>query len=251
MIEPVTTGAALVGAGTWFANKLLGPSADALGSQFKAYASDRLNKIFSKAQTKLQSDKICELPPGFVMQFIQKASFSEDDEFLTEAWANLLANSAKKFDNRQSAFVEILSQLSARDARVLSGLVPEQTVYDPADSMPVSLRINIKLKLASDLKHTSNSQAEAEDEIARLLQLDLGWPGRITAARVHYKADDETLPMEGGRPDQFATYDNLKRLGLIDWFDIDISIKPYETGLEGVLVSMLGIGFLQTCRKIN
>ncbi len=167
---------------------------------------------------------------------------------MTEAWANLLANASRKFDSRHSSFTEILSQLSAHDAAVLSKLVSEDLYYDPNQSMPVNLRLEIKLKLANEIRSTSQSEQEAQDEFARLINLDLGWPGRVTAARVHYKKGEETLPLSGGMPDQFASFDNLVRLGLVSRFDVDISMKPYETGLEGVIVTMLGIGFIQTCR---
>jgi Abortive infection alpha len=253
MVEPVTTGALIVGgavgAGAWLADKLFGPSADALGKELQTYGSKRLNAIFSRTQAKLLPEEVTPVPPGFALQFMQKASFSEDDDALTEAWANLLANASRKFNSRHSAYVDILSQLSAFDAIMLSQLVPEGLYYHSTMSMPVNLRLEIKLKLASELKSTSDSAEEAGEEFARLMKADLGWPGRITAARVHYKGPEKTLPITGGLPDQFASFDNLVRLGLVSRFDLDISMKPYETGLEGVLVTMLGIGFIQTCRK--
>lgn len=250
MVEPVSgAGIVLFGAGAWLAGRLFGPSADALGKELQIYGSNRLKKIFDRAQTKLLPHEVTPLPPGFALQFMQRASFSEDDDALTEAWANLLANASRKFDSRFTSFVEILSQLSAFDALVLSKLVPEDIYYDASQSMPVNLRMELKLKLANEIRSTSDSKEAAEEEFARLMQVDLGWPGRVTAARVHYKNSDGTFPMSGGVPDQFASFDNLVRLGLLGRFDIDISIKPYETGVEGVIVTMLGIGFTQTCRK--
>jgi hypothetical protein len=250
LVEPVSgTGVVLFGAGAWLANKLFGPSADALGKELQTYGSNRLTKIFNRAQSKLSPDEVRPLPPGFALQLMQRASFSEEDEGLTEAWANLLANASRKFDSRFSSFVEILSQLSAFDAMVLSKLVPEETFYHPSTSMPVNLRLEIKLKLASDLKSISDTKEDAENEFARLMKVDLGWPGRVTAARVHYRDGQDIRPISGGVSDQFASFDNLVRLGLVSRFDLDISMKPYETGLEGVLVTMLGIGFIQTCRN--
>ncbi len=239
----------LFGGGAWLAGKLFGPSADALGKELQTYGSNRLKTIFNRTQSKLSPEEVVPLPPGFALQFMQKASFSEDDEALTEAWANLLANASRKFDSRYSSFVEILSQLSAFDAAALSKLVPEDTHYHANLSMPVNLRLEIKLKLANEIRATSDSKIAAEKEFERLMQFDLGWPGRVIAARVHYKDDERTLPISGGTPDQFASFDNLVRLGLLARFDLDISMKPYETGLEGVIVTMLGIGFTQTCRK--
>ena len=94
MVEPVST-SLLIGAGAgWFANKVFGPSADALGQELKAYSSSRLGKIFKRAAERSKPEQVEALPPGFVVTFFQKASFSEDDESLTEMWANLLAQAA-------------------------------------------------------------------------------------------------------------------------------------------------------------
>jgi hypothetical protein len=246
-MEPIST-AVLAGGSAWLADKLLGPSADALGRELQLYGTSRLKKIFGQAETKIDLNDVAPLPPGFMLQFIQKASYSEDDDALTDAWSSLLANSAIRFNARHSAYVDILSQLNAFDAKQLSALVSEDSAHNPSDSKPVNLKLETKMRLAESLKTTSQTKSEAEDEFARLMKLDLGWPGRITSVRIHFKDGTESRPMSGGVPDQFASFDNLSRLGLIERFDIDVSMKPYETGLEGVLVTMLGIGFVQACR---
>ncbi len=163
-------------------------------------------------------------------------------------WANLLAQAATSFTNRHAAYVEILSELTAFDAMVIADLVPEDTPYFPQISMPVNLKVELRLKLAKEMKNISDTQEEAQAEFERLLNFRFDWPGRTTAARIHYKDGDITRPISGGIPDQFASFDNLCRLGLLERFDLDNSMTPYETALEGVLVTMLGIGFVQTCR---
>jgi hypothetical protein len=246
MIEPISTGLA-VGAG-WFANKLFGPSADALGEALKSYGTSRLQKIFNRAAEKADPTEVEALPPGFVVTFFQKASFSEDDDSLTEMWANLLAQAATNFTNRHAAYVEILSELTAFDAMTIAELVPEDTPYFPQISAPVNLKVELRLKLAQEMKNISDTQEEAQAEFERLMNFKFDWPGRITAARIHYRDGDITRPITGGIPDQFASFDNLSRLGLVEKFDLNNSMKPYETAIEGVLVTMLGIGFVQTCR---
>ncbi len=246
MVEPFSTGLAL-GAG-WFANKLFGPSADALGDALKNYGSSRLGKIFNRAAGKTNPEQVQALPPGFVMTFFQKASFSEDDDSLTEMWANLLAQAATDFTNRHAAYVEILSELTAFDAMTIAGLVPEDTPYFPQMLAPVNLKVELRLKVAKEMRNISDTQEEAQTEFQRLMGLKFDWPGRITAARIHYRDGDATRPITGGVPDQFASFDNLSRLGLLEKFDLNNSMTPYETAIEGVLITMLGIGFIQTCR---
>lgn len=247
MVEPLTSGALVLGAG-WFANKLLGPSADALGESLKSFGSSRIKKIVKLASAKVVPEKVTSLPPGFAINFFQKASFSDDDDFLTELWANLLAASSTNFSNRHAAYVEILSQLTTFDALTVGDLVPAETAYHPQLSMPVNCKIELKLKLANEVQHLSQTKGDAQAEFDRLLKLTFDWPGRITSARIHYQDGATTRPLSGGAPDQFASFDNLTRLGLIEKFEVDISAAPYETALEGVLVTMLGVGFVQTCR---
>lgn len=248
-MEPVSTGL-VVG---WFANKLLGPTADALGEQLKAYGSARLKKIFDRAAGKAKPEEVEALSPGFLITFVQKASFSEDDESLTEMWANLLAQAATGFSNRHAAYVEILSELTAFDAMTLASLVPEETPFFPEMSAPVNLKLELRRNLAAEIRNISDTQDEAQAEFNRLMHLKLSWPGRITSARLHFKDENDpkvTRPLSGGVPDQFAAFDNLCRLGLLEKFDLNNSMKPYETSIEGVLVTMLGVGFTQTCRGI-
>ena len=249
-MEPVSTGAALVAATAWFANKVLGPSAESLGKELDTYTTNRLARIFARTREKLDNNTVQALPPGFAVQYLQKASLSEDSEILTESWANLLASAATSFQSRHLAYIEILSQMSAFDAQMLEDFVAPDTLFTPQISKPVNLKIELRYRLAKEIKAISDTNEEARDELERLLALDLSWPGRITAGRVHYRdADKEKdCSVSGGVPDQFAAIDNLYRLGLVEHFDVDISMSPYATAVEGVLVTVLGIGFVQTCR---
>ena len=251
MVEPVST-SLLIGAGAgWFANKVFGPSADALGQELKAYSSSRLGKIFKRAAERSKPEQVEALPPGFVVTFFQKASFSEDDESLTEMWANLLAQAATEFTNRHAAYVTILSELTAFDAMILADLVPDDTPFFPQMSAPVNLKVELRRNLAREIKNISDTREGAQAEFDRLMNFNFEWPARITAARLHYQIDGDrknTSPLTGGRSDQFASFDNLCRLGLIERFDLNNSMTPYETAVEGILVTMLGIGFVQTCR---
>jgi hypothetical protein len=238
------------GAGTWLADKLLGPSANALGEQIRAFAGDRLSKIFNRTESRIKPDAVHALPPGFLVQFVQKASFSEDDDTLTDMWANLLASAATKYVRRHAAYVEILSQLTGFDAEVLSRLVPTDTPYFPQLSAPVNLRIELLSKIARSIKNISKTQQEAHEELNRLFRTRLDWPGEITSGRVYFEGEGGNHPLTGGNPDQFASYDNLVRLGLIQRFDVSNSLSQYDVAVEGVLVTMLGIGFTQTCRGL-
>jgi hypothetical protein len=251
MIDPmVTPDVALIGAGTWFANKIFGPSADLLGQSIRDYGTDRIRKIFGRAAEKVIENKISPLPPGYMMTFMEKASFSEDEENITEMWASLLANSAQGYTSRMTAYVDILSQMTSHDAEVISDLVPKEFSFSPAGSRAV----NLKIEMINNLLRIISVELNAEDECRRvlveLLNMDFAWPAKIMSARLIWAQSGEVFPMSGGNPDSFASRDNLCRLGLLERFDLTTSLAPFSTAVEGFIVTALGVGFIQTCRNV-
>lgn len=70
----ISAGAALVGSGAWFAAKLFGPSAEALGDQLKAYFTRRIESIFAAAG-RLAADRgleIAPVPAGLLARMIAR-----------------------------------------------------------------------------------------------------------------------------------------------------------------------------------
>jgi hypothetical protein len=248
--EIVTAASILVSGGTggWLADKLLGPSFNALGEQFRAFAGKRLSSIFSAADKLTDQEKLEALPPGFALEFLQKASFSEDDEGLTRLWAGLLIEASKEFDSRHVSFVSILSQLTSTDAEVLNGLVSHEFYPVNLITIPVTLNLDTRTKIASEIKNVCDSDTEAEAEISRLIDLDLGWPGKVTSIRIYYKDGDKQHVLSGGLLDKKSSFENLLRLGLLEKFEVSNSLTPYAVGVEGYLVTVLGLMFIQTCR---
>jgi hypothetical protein len=119
MVEPISTGAALVGTAAWFANKLIGPSADRLGEAIRDYVNQRINSVFSRSEeiARLENVELKPVPPGFAMKVAQDISFSEDD--MTEQWAFLLVNASNKFSSRFALLSDILSQIGPDEAKQL------------------------------------------------------------------------------------------------------------------------------------
>lgn len=122
MGELVTAATVLVGsgAGGWLVDKLLGPSFDALGEHFRAYAGDRLGKVFGRAESKVDKERLSPLPAAFALEFTRKASSSEEDETITEMWASLLAAASVEYHSRHMLYVDILSQLSPAEAKLVA-----------------------------------------------------------------------------------------------------------------------------------
>lgn len=120
-MEPIiTSGAMLVGAGAWFADKIFSPSAILLGDSLKLYVTERVRKIFLRAEEIAdETESFQELPPAFMLKFLQDSSISDDDEIITDMWANLLLNSSKDIKSRNSFYISIISRIGAPEAHAL------------------------------------------------------------------------------------------------------------------------------------
>jgi hypothetical protein len=123
----ITTGAALVASGSWFADRIFGPSVDALGQNLKAHLQSRLPSIFGRAEEIAKSENLTLEPvkPGLLSRMIVDASFSEDSLEITEWWANLFvqAASVQTEANVHAVFSDIMAVVGPREAALLRNFV--------------------------------------------------------------------------------------------------------------------------------
>ncbi len=105
------------------AAKLLGPAADECGlylqDRLRVWRRGNVQKVLELAHEKLEgsSEEAKPVEPKLWFQVLEKASL-EDDEYLRDKWASLLASAATGRKVLPS-FVSILSQLSPDEARLL------------------------------------------------------------------------------------------------------------------------------------
>jgi hypothetical protein len=252
--ELVTAATVLAGsgAGTWLADKLLGPTAEGFGEQLRIYLGGRWNKVFSRASEKANPEDVHALPPGFTYQIVQKASFSEDDETLTEMWANLLLDAAKDYRGRHSLFVDILSQLGPSDVRVLGSIVPPDYDFAPGYIAPLNLRDSIRVQVESSTRGYASSGDAAVSEINRILLTQFGWPGALTFASMPWRNPDSctTSWAVGGSSIQIE-HEVLIRQQLIERFSIAFKHVMPAPSVEGILATSLGLEFVAVCRGSN
>ena len=123
VVDPVTTGAALVGGG-WVAKKLLGPTLDAIGGDLQElYAAGR-DRIISRAADKvddLNDRKHANL--RVARDVLWNGAFSES-EVCVEYYAGLLAasRSADGVDDEAAPFVDAVKSLASRQLKLHYGL---------------------------------------------------------------------------------------------------------------------------------
>ena len=249
------------GAAGWLVDKLLGPSGDALGEQLKVYASDRWYKIFGRVEELAGDQKTNPLPPGFAYLALQKASFSEDDDLITDLWANLLLNASMKFSQRYVLYVDILEKFTADDAKILDGLIPAGLEPQTLQSVQSQLE-NIRrrclwtaeaINLESGLSHfDSNASRQFNDLIEKL---DFGWPTRIIGSSVPHspivsEGSRSATESAAGLANSVWPYDALIRQRMLRTFELDF-ICGYTIEIEGVMATSLGVEFIQNCRGIK
>ena len=136
MVEPVTTAAAVtLGAGAWFASKVLGPSAEALGDSLRAYLEARIPVIFARAE-EITRNKCLEpnaIKPGLFAKMVMSASMSEDVDEITEWWANLFVDASMTGSNQHAVFSDIMAQIGPAEAALFDELLrPFTYLFDEA-----------------------------------------------------------------------------------------------------------------------
>jgi Abortive infection alpha len=258
VVDPIVTPLVIAGAGTWFANKLLGPSADGLGDQLKMFASNRLEKIFKRTEELSGNAPLNPLQPGFAYLAISKASFSEDAGNITDMWANLLLAASKEQSSTYVNFAEILAQIGSQEAEILNSMVPTGHDFGSPVRVVVNLKssiremLNFKYRAVCPQEATSSEslQAEAREKLSALLNEDLGWPGGITTADYPYSniTNEQAGKITGGRQGVTISHDILIRQRLLEPFAFDLNQSFSSPYVEGVLVSVLGVEFVLTCR---
>jgi Abortive infection alpha len=259
MIEPVSTGAAIVGIG-WAGKKILGPSLDELGQQLKIYAGRRIEKIFEKTDQLAAAPALLnQVPPAFALKFFQSASLSEDEEIITDLWANLLINSSKEFNHRYVLYLDILEKLSAEDALILNEIIPpgidtaqQRSVQWQLNSMRQSLCWNAE-RILNDKGITHFDVDSADKFDGYLSEFKSDWPVRVLASIIpHIPANGplgngSASSAARGWSNSEAPYDNLMRQRLLQSFEVSF-IAGFQTTVAGIMATALGVEFIESCR---
>lgn len=252
-MEIISTTTTLVGASAWFAGRLFGPSADAVGEQLKAFATDRLRKIFDRAEELSPRDATEPLPAGFAVLALQKASFSEDAEIITDMWARLLLSASSDYNTMYNSYSDILSQLGAEDVCILNNLVPKKFGNRTHLNLRSSIRERLRYKFtAIEGEHDEDIEAlieRATTQHTALLGTDVEWPGRVSFVEYPYHAHGNLKhgTVVGGMNIN-TRYDILIRQRLLETFSFDLNQSFSSPYVEGLLVTSLGLDFVAVCR---
>ncbi|MGB7656528.1 MAG: Abi-alpha family protein [Novosphingobium sp.] len=252
MVEPLTT-TAILGAG-WFASKVLGPPADALGDQLKIYVGDKLQRIAGKAQAKADPAKVTPLSPAFFYNFCQKAAFSEDSEEIINMWASLLASASENQTYRHAIFADILSRIGSEEAKFLA----KTCQFYHLENSDAWKKQELRKHLFDDVKEKfpwrdDNSRDDAQDHLQKLFNYRSDWPVIVKSAMWPYKdgavrgVATTSIVMQSDY-DPFAI-DVLCRERIFEFFDFDFIPGWVSPQLDGFYLTHLGAQFVQACER--
>jgi Abortive infection alpha len=242
--EIVTAATILAGSGVsaWVADRLLGPSADALGEHIKLYASERLAAIFGRTKEITDGKVIGTLAPGFAMVVFQRASFSEDCPSITEMWAQLIADAAANQTNRHLLYAEILSQIGSEEALLL-----QRFALSSSDQFELG---GYRSRLVETEIVFGYGKNDAEGKISQILEIDHPPCALIQKIEIPTKEDGVIFSVTRTLESSLCL-DILERQRIIERLIIRNDQQPYGPSVHFSVLTALGVDFLRVCRGVD
>lgn len=190
--------------------KILGYPTSFLGE----YANYSLQKVKNELSIKLNGkDNIVQPPIYLAAPLLQKCQFTADSKHLHSLFANLLATAMTEDmqELAHPAFIEIISQLSPEEAKIL---------FDFPDSLPMCA---IRVQKNNRIQHVSNSRFRLTHPLGDQFSLSKKGVDYITHI-ILYKGievyTEHDLRKIGSITDNFA------RLGLISLHEESYLVEP-------------------------
>jgi hypothetical protein len=261
MGEPIiTTGAALVGASAWFANKVFGPSAERLGDNLQVYLANRLPAIFAKAEETSQRRDLQpqQIKPGLLARMVVDASFSEDQPIITEWWANLFLDASLHGDNKHAVFSDMMAVIGPEEAKCLEEFITtfENGKLPAAFSLAQSASTNLDLsreKIILDVLGNSPfpvSVVQSLEDRMKTGQLD--WPIRYLSWHLPITKNNEREAkfQSKGNPwfyENRASIEILERAGILRSARIEKAVWDGSYWMTTIEPTHLGMAFYFAC----
>lgn len=94
------------------------------GDQIRLQREDIAIKIAKKAKERLDLENKAPIPISnkFLVPFLEKSSLESDDESLQDMWSALLANTATEADAISFIALNVISEMTTEEAKILSSL---------------------------------------------------------------------------------------------------------------------------------
>jgi hypothetical protein len=260
MPEPIiTTGVALVGAGTWFAGKVFGPSAGEIGTQLKMYLSGRVRSIFRRAEETAEKMhlEISPVAPGLLARMIADASFSADADDITEWWANLFLNaSSHSSTNKHAVFSDMMAVVGPEEAACLKtfiesfGSLRSVTSFRQLDnlaSVTESMQEETIRHWVGDIPVPENNLRQI---YLNLTNGEMSWPTRPIAWSFPLDHGDKVTKANQVNPwyrDNLSAVGVLERTRILEFSKVTLGGQGTNAWVKLISVTPLGVDFFEAC----
>jgi hypothetical protein len=250
----------VVAGATWFAGKILGPSAEAIGENIKIYAQSRLPSIFGRAGkiAEERSIQVEPIKPGLLARMVIDASFSEDTPEITEWWANLFVSASQHNDNRHAVFSDMMATIGPGEAKALDEfynfvlgqaagidlpLVIERSAVVPVIQQNVLKRFNKLLPLSDDDRQRVDVIIATTKVVAAARPYAWCLP-----ARTDDQSDRFPITSEVWFSQKRLEYEVLERSRIVAFERIDVPIMGSQTAyIDYLRLTSLGFEFCKAC----
>lgn len=244
------------GALKFFAERVFGPSADAIGENLRHVLAN-VSGIFALAGEKAESKGIepCPISPGLLSRMIMDAAFSENDPDIKDWWANLFVDASIDSSNIHAVFSDIMAMLGPQEAKFLSEFVMSfPSCSGESFGQNASYMDTLNSKFEGAIEAWMNIEDPVDNYgqvITNFLSGDPSWPMRPTEWRIPARIEGSDSRLWYGHNPWFTNnlvqVDILKRTGLLTSLDASFSVWGGMNWVRGVGLSPLGYEFYRTC----
>lgn len=249
------------GAATWFADKVFGPSVDALGVNLKAYLQSRVPAIFANAAEKVKNTnlEITSVKPGLLARMVVDASFSEEVEEITDWWANLFISAAYQGRNEHAVFSDIMAVIGPDEAQCLQQFIDQFEMCKDSrwfrSEMPSMVEVVDHLRdevVSLWVGETPIKSDRLQQVQANFSSGQMPWPLRCVRWALPYQEQEkepiwirQTLPWF---KTQSQAVEILERARVLKFAKVEIPVMGPSSWVETLELTGLGARFYAACR---
>jgi hypothetical protein len=258
--ELISFPVAVFGAGAWFAQQIMQPTIKALGENIQAYLGSRISRVFATSEqiAKASDLKLNPIAPGLLTRMIMDASFSADEEEITEWWAHLFVDASVQGSNQHAVFSDIMALLGPVEVRCLDEFVKSCLQFEHSgfgDYLSSNMNdTNTGFESAVQNRISQENAADRYDEIvSQLLQGTYGWPIRPTEWRLPRKDGESEIVgfgFDSWSRDRRLPLGILQRAGILQPLLATFSAWGSNTWVRANGLTPLGYEFYRACNGL-
>jgi hypothetical protein len=246
------------GGAYWFADKVFGKALEPLGQSLGAYLSVRCNAIFGRSTAIAEERYVDPQPiaPGLLARLVMDASFSTDDEDITEWWANLFVDASIAGDNHHAVFGDMMALLGPKEVQCLDTFVQSfpscaGPQFGKNDPWIIKLQSHFEGAVGSWIGETDVAERNSEI-VNNFLRGDPSWPCRPTEWRLPLKFQDREAALFYGHDPNYThnrlPFDILGRAGILAPLDASFSAWGGTLWVRGIGLTLIGYEFYRACK---